>query len=237
MNVNINTQVNFKSKANPISPFVIKTKRGKVSVSELYERDLRRDDFMKNLTKFFCKNFASSTNDPNWKIFLSKSNVNYECALLDFIKYYAGRIAGKDEHMTLLLAKDKRNKIQGACLSYGLDCVPGAKENACYIDSIAVNPAYRGFSIGKILIEKTLNSAKNKFTDAFLTGDRHVKGFYSKLGFQAFDKNNPHQKIIMDYFEKRRSDYPEFVELYTMPLQETSKRWYEKSAESIISEM
>ena len=135
MNISINTQLSFQSKANPVMPFIIKTKRGRLNVAEVTQRELSRGGFLENLTKFFCKNFASSTNDPAWKIFTKHNNLNYGEDILHFIRYYTSKIKYGDENMTLLLAKDKRNKIQGACLSYGYDKFPDAKDKACYIDS------------------------------------------------------------------------------------------------------
>ena len=130
--------------------------------------------------------------------------------------------------MTLLLVKDKRNKIQGACLSYGYDKIPNTKDTVCYIDSIAVSRAYRGFNIGKILIEKTMESAKNKFTDIFLAGEKQAHGFYKNLGFKSLSAETEEEKKIMDYISKRRSDYPEYVELFTKSLNESEKPWYER---------
>ena len=233
MKIGTVSQINFKSKANPISPFIIKTKRGRLNVAEITQRDIKREGFFENLTKFFCKNFASSTEDPTWKIFTRHNSLNYGTDIQHLIRYYSSKVKYGDENMTLLIAKDKRNKIQGACLSYGYDKIPNAKENVCYIDSIAINPAYRGFKLGKIMIEKTLDSAKNKFTDVFLTGDRVASGFYERLGFKPLDKNDEAQKTVIDYISRRRSDYPNYIELYTKPLREYSERWYNECAKEI----
>lgn len=228
MDIRISANLNFQSKAYPVKPFVIKTRSGKLNICEVSQKDLRQKGFIFNLTKFFCKNFASLTKDPNWKIFERPRSNDYERMLYDFSKYYKAKIKRKSDDMTLLLAKDKRNKIQGACLSYGYDRIPGAEETTCYIDSIAVNPAYRGFDIGTMLIEKTIESAKNKFTDVFLTGDREAFSFYEKLGFIPMDEYNADQKAVIDFIRKRRMDYPKYVELFTQPIQNSEKRWYEK---------
>lgn len=228
MDIRINNFNNFKSKAYPVKPFVIKTKHGKLNVSEVTQKDLKRDGFIFNLTKFFCKNFALQTKDPNWRIFNNPKNINYEQTLIDFSRYYNAKIKHNHDYMTLLLVKDKRNKIQGACLSYGYDRIPNAREYACYIDSIAINPAYRGFHIGKLLLEKTIESAKNKFTDVFLTGDKMSYGFYEKMGFEPLSVANEGQKNVIDYLSKRRSDYPQYIELFTKPLQDSKERWYDK---------
>ena len=226
MNIRIDNSSSFKSKAYPINSFTVKTKRGKLKICEVTQKDLRRENFIPNLTRFFCKNFASLTKDPAWKAFQRKNGIHDEHILEDFIKYYTAKINSNDKNMTLLLAKDKRNKIQGACLSYGCDRIPDAADITCYIDSIAVNPAFRGFKIGKILLEKTLESAKNKFTDAFLTGDKEAHGFYKKMEFVPLSADDIAQKNIIDFIEKRRSDYPKYVNLYTKALNEKEERWY-----------
>ena len=233
MNISIDTQLNFQSKANPIKPFVIKTKRGRLNVAEVTPRDLKREGFIENLTKFFCKNFASSTNDPAWKIFTKHNSLNYGEDLKNFVRYYASKIKLSNEDMTLLLAKDKRNKIQGACLSYGYDKIPGVKNKVCYVDSIAINPSYRGFKIGNALMKKTIESAQNKFSDIFLAGDKISSEFYEKLGFKPLDKNDEAQKTVIDYVSKSRSDYPNYIELYTKSLRDFSERWYNVCANKI----
>ena len=226
MNIDINTNLVFTSSANPVKPFVIRTKRGKLNVAEVTTRDLKREGFMQALTKFFCKNFASLTKDPAWKVFRTGTAFQYEQALNDFINYYGVKIRKREDDMTLLIAKDKRNKIQGACLSYGYTKIPNLNNTVCYVDSIAVNPTYRGFNIGKVMLEKTLDSAKHQFTDAFLAGDRCAYGFYKKLGFEPLKEEFEHQKKVIDYLSKRRSDYPKYIEFLTKPLQENSPRWF-----------
>ena len=216
----------FKSKAYPVAPFVIRTKRGRLNVAEASSRDIRRDGFFLNLARFFARNFASLTKDPNWEIFRRGCGANYDDAMRELVRYYHAKIKAKDSDMTLLLAKDKRNKIQGACLSYGYDRIPDVKDRVCYIDSIAVNPAYRGFNIGQTMMEKTLNSAGNNFSDAFLSGDKMASGFYTKLGFQPLDKEDESQRVIIDYISRRRSDYPEYIDFFNIPLNERAERWY-----------
>ena len=224
---------NFKSKAYPVAPFVIKTRRGKLTVAEASNRDLKKDCFFLKLTRFFAKNFASLTNDPNWQVFKNGYGANYDEAIRELVRYYSAKIKAKDENLTLLLAKDKRNKIQGACLSYGYDRMPNANDKACYIDSIAVNPAYRGFNVGTVLMEKTLDSAKNNFTDAFLTGDKQASGFYANLGFQALDREDEAQRVIIDYISKRRFDYPKYIDFFNLPLKYDAKRWYEITSKEL----
>ena len=228
MDIRINSYTNFKSKAYPVKSFIIKTKHGRLNVSEVTLKDIKREGFFTNLAKFFCKNFSSVTKDPNWDVIKYKKAGYYDEAIKEHAKYYSAKIKRNNEDMTLLLVKDKRNKIQGACLSYGYDKIPNTKDTVCYIDSIAVSRAYRGFNIGKILIEKTMESAKNKFTDIFLAGEKQAHGFYKNLGFKSLSAETEEEKKIMDYISKRRSDYPKYVELFTKSLKESERPWYER---------
>ena len=227
MQINLDTPVNFSSKAYPIMPYVIRTKHGKLRVHEVSQKDLKNDKFIEKLTKFFGQNFASMTKDPEWKILGNKHHYRYKMMFENLASYYLSKIKTDDPHRTLLLVKDKRNKIQGACLSYGFDQIPFFKDKVCYIDSIAVNPAYRGYDIGKLLLLKSLESAQNKFEDAFLIGERLAFGFYSKLGFKPMNKQHEGQALIINSLSCCHNDYPKYVEFFTKSLNDNKKRWYE----------
>ena len=56
----------FQSKNNPIKPFVMNTKYGRLYVAEISQKELKDEKFLRNLVRFFIKNFASSTKDPYW---------------------------------------------------------------------------------------------------------------------------------------------------------------------------
>ena len=85
-------------------------------------------------------------------------------------------------------------------------------------------------------MEGVLNSAKNTFTDAFLTGEILAKGFYEKLGFKTLSDSDYSQKTVADYIARQRYDYPKYIEFFTKPLQEDKPRWFVKSAEEIDKE-
>ena len=227
MRIDFDTSVNFNSKAYPIMPYVIKTKHGKLRVYEVSQKDLDIDRFIEKLTKFFSQNFASMTNDPEWRIFSNKHHHKYKMMFENLASHYTSKVKTDDSHRTLLLVKDKRNKIQGACLSYGFDKLPNFKDKVCYIDSIAVNPAYRRYNIGKSLLIKSLEAAQNTFKDAFLIGERLAFGFYSKIGFKPMDKKHEGQALIIDSLSHFQNDYPQYVEFFTKSLNDSKKRWYE----------
>lgn len=227
MRIQCCNNINFESKANPIAPYVFRTKCGGLSVSEATIKNFKRRNFVRNLSHFFCRNFASMTNDPGWKKYKGKSAIRDDAVFRDFYEYMRSRLLKKDDSMTLLIARDQNKKIKGACLAYKCDIIPGTNNNVCYIDSLAVEKDCRGNGLARNMIEKIAEAEKGRFTDIFLTGDRMADGFYKKLGFGTMNAEDKNQKAVMDYMETQRTDYPAYVELFTRPLQEDKPRWYE----------
>lgn len=240
MQVDINSCQNFTSLNNPIKPFIVKTKRGKVFVRELGANDLRKKGVIEKLTKLFIKNFASSTNDPGWFIF-NNPNEAEKCSKIfnNFLDSMKGRLLNPNGNLTLLAVFDKNKRLQGACMSFGFDEVPTGKKSVCCIESLAVNKLYRGEGLGKVLVNKTLSSAKKTFTDVFLVGENLAEGFYKKLGFKHLDSNDKAQKTVINFIAQDRWDYPDYVSFLTKPLQESKPRWYINTAYEIekLSEM
>lgn len=236
MELSINPIQTFKSRAYPIKKFVIATPHGRLTVSEASRRDYRKRRFLEKLTKMLCRNYATLTNDPGWLMFNDPSMAN-ECNR--YVKHYTKdiqkRLNTNDENITLLLAKDRKNKVQGVCFAYGMDSVPGSGD-ACYIEALAVNKPYRGHKVGRYMMEAVLNSAKNTFTDAFLTGEILAKGFYERLGFKTLSHSDYSQRTVAQYIARQRFDYPKYIEFFTKPLQENKPRWFVKSAEEIDKE-
>ena len=230
----INYQQNFTSKLNPIKPFSVNTKQGRVYIKEISQKEIKKSGFIRNLTVMFSKNFASLTNDPGWLI-INNPNEKEKAAYIikDFIKYAKSKLLKPDENLTLLAVFDKNKKLQGACMSFGLDDAPGCKKSTCYIESIGINKKYRGEGLGKILINKTLSSAKKSFTDVFLTGENLALGFYEKLGFKHLDPKDKVQKTVIDFIAQDRDDYPKYVSFLTKPLQPDKQRWYVNAAKKI----
>lgn len=216
MNIDKVSTLNFQSKAYPITPFIVNTKKGQLYFSEVTKNDLKDKNFLDTLTTFYCKNFGSLTNDPWWKQFLQKDKNSYKEDFNHLLQYWKYKINLKDPDMTLLIARDENNKIQGACLGYGFDELPEVSNTVYYIDSIAVNPEYRGYDIGKILLNKTIDSAKNKFSEAFLIGERLALGFYKKLGFKALDAKK--QSNLINILEMEHPDYPDYVDFVAKTL-------------------
>lgn len=234
MEININSNNSFTSRNNPIKPFNIYTKKGELRFAEVKPEDIRQKGFLENLTMFFCKNFASISQDPNWQVFNSKKpSREARDIFYGFLAHLHDKLIIPDDNLTLLVAKDRFKRIQGACMSFGLDNVPTSEHTTCYIESIAVNPKYRGLHIGKILLDKTLKSAQKAFTDVFLTGQVQAEGFYKKLGFQHLTPQDRMQRTVIDFIAEERDDYPEYVSFLTKPLQIDKPRWYEAASKEI----
>ena len=162
----IRYQPNFTSKLSPIKPFSVNTKHGRVYIRELSQNELKKKGFIKNLTVMFAKNFASFTNNPEWLIINNPNEKEKAIYVIkNFTKYVKNKFLKPDDNLTLLAVFDKHKKLQGACMSFGFDEAPGCRKSTCYIESIGINKKYRGEGLGKILINKTISSAKKNFTD------------------------------------------------------------------------
>ncbi len=228
---------NFTSRANPVVPFVKDTKFGKIQISEIdYDRDIT-PKFVRQLTHFFCKNFSLDTPDPYWQQYKSLNLIKRFNLFKYCFRYYADKLAKSErpEHVTLLIAKDENNKLQGACLAYACDEVPGAINSALYLDSVASAKKYRGEGLGKIMMQKIHEANAKSFGDCFLTAAIESRGFYEKLGYKHLDINDPEQAAVIEYIAKNRGDYPKYMEPYNLPLNKDSKKWFTESAEAIKS--
>ena len=230
-----NNRLTFKSRLNPIKPFIQNTKTGELKISEInYDTDIT-PEFIDKITDFFCENFSKYTTDNFWLRYRKGSAEEKKQHTQIFNKYYTKILRNEENHqdLTLLVAKDKYDKIQGVCLSYGCDEIPASKNNVLYIDSVAINDEYKNCGVARAMVEKTLNANKKRFTDTFLTSATMANKFYEKLGFKQFNPADNEQKTILDYIAKHRRDYPEHIMPYSKPLQEDKPRWFTNSAKAI----
>lgn len=231
------SNIQFASKCNPIKPFKFTTKAGELRVFEPSAEEVKTPEFAQKIVDFFFNNFTKDTNDPAWLRFQRKEN---ESLFKKFKKDYAEEvhqlIMEDDGHTTFLVAKDLDDNIRGAIMTHGLDEIPLMKKIVMYVANIATDSEFRHSGLGKILMEKAMEADKTHFTDVFLVGENCAKGFYDKLGFKSLDKNDLSQKKIMNYMKSMRFDYPDYVTLFTKPLQENRQRWYDVVA-PILSSM
>jgi len=230
-----NYNYSFTSRNNPVDTFKIATKLGDIIVEEVnYDRDIT-PKFIKRLTSFFCKNFGADTADPFWNRY-KNGTPEQKQELFDIIeKYYTGIFKEEkaNHNTTLLVAKDKDNKIQGACLTTPCYEIPGAEDITLYIDSIATNKKFRGLFLAKRMLLKTMAANSKTYSDSFLTAAVESAGFYEKLGYKKLNKKSPAQKNILNYIATHRRDYPDYMTPMSMPLDATAPRWFKKAAETL----
>lgn len=227
--------ISFTSKINPVKPYKIMTKAGNIYVSEVdIEKELS-PKLINQINKFFCENFSEHTKDKNYMQYRTVSLKEKKQREQESMKYYSDIFNNLKirDNITILLAKDSKNNIQGACLSAPYTGVPGSEKTTLWIDSLAVNDKYRNVEIASELLNKTIEINKNSFTDVFLTGTLFAKNFYKKLGFKNLDRKNPDQKKVYNYLCAKRYDVPKYVIPFTKIIQPDKPRWYEISAKAI----
>jgi len=229
------SQLQFTSRCNPIKPYIVKTKAGElIRIYEPAKEELQSEGFIENLINMFCRNFKKDTNDPAWLRF---QNPNFAEAFMKFKRNFVDEIKTLIEydngHVTILAVKNQQGKLCGGMISHGFDEIPKMKNSVLYIADIAVDSKYRHMGIAKSLIEETAKAEKKDFTDIFLVGEKTAAGFYEGIGFEKLKGNNKSQNAIMEYMKSIRFDYPDYVNLYTKPLQQDKPRWYNKAAEII----
>ena len=224
--------VSFTSKVNPVKPYKISTSMGDISIAEVNLGEELTPKLIKKINRFFCDNFSKDTKDEHYMKYRTGTLLERKLSEAEFEKHYSDIFNNSElrDNTTLLLAKDSKNKIQGACLSSPYYEVPQSNKNTLWIDSLAVNDMYRKEHIASELLNTTLNVNKNSFTDAFLTGTIFAKGFYKRLGFKPLDRRNKAQKTVYDYLKSKRYDIPKYVIPFTKPLQKDKPRWYEVCA-------
>ena len=226
---------NFTSRANPIAPLLVDTKIGKIKIYEIdYDKDVT-PKFMRKITHFFCKNFSLDTPDPFWQKYKTFNPIKKFKMFKTFFNYYANKIlkSERPEHVTILVAKDEKNKLHGVCLAYACDEIPGAINSALYLDSIATSKKYRGKGLAKIMMQEIHKANAKSFGDSFLTAAIESKEFYEKLGYQLFNTENFEQSKVLEFIAQNRTDYPKYMEPYNLPLNKNSGKWFTESVEAI----
>ncbi len=222
-----NNQQSFTSRLNPVKPFQINTKLGKLNFSEIKVKELPKGNQLDEIADFFCTNFASFTNDPYWLAYRSKKNKDY--IRNGFVSYIKPKIKYDDGSFTMLAGRDEKGKLRAACISYSFDEVPLAAANTLYVDSLAVDKKFRGLGLGKTMLEKTIDINKNTFTDVFLKGEVKATGFYEKMGFEKMTPDNLRQRQVIEVIAAHGDGdgYPDYVHFFTKHLQQDKPLWYE----------
>lgn len=201
--------INFKSKNNPIKPFIINTPNGKLYVREFQENDSNFEKQSENLAKFLLNAFRNNTKDP-WFLSL-KDEKKFKDATKHFTEYYKSMFKKDDGNLTMLIANNNKNQLCGAVVTNTLNESGVSDSQTCYIDSIAVSPKYRKCGVGRILMEKAISCSKDIYTDTFLISDNMAVDFEIKNGYKSLDYSNQSERKIIDKINENRKDYPDYV--------------------------
>lgn len=225
-----NNKVSFSSYYNRIKPFKVQTSNGVVQFSEINYKHRPKISFFKKLTAFFVDNFAKTSSDPEWVRCRPESNDPdmYKNVIAELTKFY--QVSSKNKHSTILVGRDSENNIVSAIYAGPLREGPTVKDSkVLFIDSIAVDPKYRGSNIGSVILNKVMESSKKGFTDVFLVAFREALPFYKKMGFKPVVPRTSSQEFVVSALAYERPDYPEYVEFVTKPLNRSeSLNWFSR---------
>ncbi|MBP3846596.1 GNAT family N-acetyltransferase [bacterium] len=220
----------FSSLRCPIKPFRIKTSKGYLYCSEIdYNKDYP-DKFYKKIGKFYLDIFANTSSHPFWKK-CRKPNLNrevYDDYINSSIESYKQYFQNPDT--TVLLVHNNKKQLVGALYSRSLELSKTLTDNdTLYIDSLAIKQEYRGNDVGKKILNKILNTSKERFAEVFLVAYKESVRFYEKLHFSKMSKNESSQTFAISELAKERIDYPDYVDFMQINLKEqSSDRWYNR---------
>ena len=158
----------FGSLNRPVESFSIFTRKGELRVTELNRRNMTFDKLFKTAV-LFNRNF----NDA-----LGERELNPTKGATRVANLYKRFFKNDDGNTTLLVARNKKGGIKAAVLSYR-----SADGESLYVDSIATDRDYRGCGIGKILLDKVIETGEGIFGKVMLFAYKSAYGFYLKDGF------------------------------------------------------
>ncbi len=230
MQINSQNNLSFTSLQNPIKPFKIRTSKGTLFCSEIDYTKKQDDDFYKGFVKYFLDIFAHTSSHPFWEK-CREPNLN-KWTYKRYVKSTSKELKNflQDKDTTLLTVKDKNDNLVGAIYTRKLDLSKKIRDDdTLYVDSIAISPEYRGFSIGKKILKKVLNNSKKRFKEVFLVAYKESEKFYEKLGFTNLE-NTTAGTYIYKQLKKVRIDYPQYVSFWE---KQTGKiipqpRWFDR---------
>lgn len=221
-----NKVLKFGSRNNPIAPFVIQTSKGPLFASEIKQKDIPQ-----------TANFELDCLTKSVKAWMTyyEDNPDYKEFIIDYLSKALNRCKRKkDGNSTVLIAKDVNNKVKSLFVVQSLDNSVLKKirdPKTGYIDSCFVSEEYRYQGIGRMLINKLLETCKGVFSDIYLAADNAAVNFYEKTGFAPLDTKSPEIKKVSDYILNLRSDR-EFITIMSKSL-DTGNPWYTRLAKII----
>lgn len=221
----------FKSRNNPVKPFELETSRGTLKVQEFTNDNANIKKEIRDLAKFFLDGFISNTDAPWFVQYKNPANKEQYLKCIDtFSDYYKDMFCHDDGNLTVLVAKNDKNKICGAIVTNTLNEAGVFEPTTCYVDSIAVAAEYRKNGIGSTLMQRAIDCSKDVYTDVFLASNNKAVPFELKNGYRILNYDNPLERKIIDIINAHRQDYPEYTTFMDKKLRnhETNKPWYER---------
>lgn len=224
-----NKTLSFGSKNCPVKPFAIQTQFGPLQVEELKTSDL---------TKAAKYSVGSSVEAyESWRTPYEKLDKKGKKSWITFVKDRYIKILNKtDGNSTILVAKNSKGKIKAIFTMQNFDEFKNnaggfADSKTGYIEECMTSSKYRGQGIGKIMINKLIETARGNFTDIVLEGENKALAFYGREGFKPLDLSNPSIKKISDFIMKARDDSYTFTVMNKTL--DPSNPWWKRIAASI----
>lgn len=202
MNINFSNTQSFGSIKNPVKPFEIDTPQGKLYVSEVTRNTYNYENTANYIIKFANKNISKTKIGAFISNHISKSSVP--------------EILNKNDDATLLVARDKDNKICGSMFAYADE----KSKKMLEIYDVAVDKKYRGNNVST----KMFNAiSKDDYDELFLQAKNSAVPVYKKWGFEEFEPKNKAEEVALKFIAMLGT-----VASFTMmhkSLNENSKNW------------
>ena len=231
MDIREKRQISFKSLNHPVKPFKINTENDIISFKEWNYREKPQKYALKEVATFFLDNFANQSSHPFWKTCRKNTPTFNNAVYKDYIKHSIKTYKEllKNPDTTILLGRNKKKQLSAALVATPLNLTSLVNDNkTLYIDSIAVAKTYRGNHIGQQLMNNTISSTKNRYTDTFLVAYNESEPFYKKQGFTHLTPGHNGQKKIIKSLARIRPDFPEYSSFLTKPIDESKPRWFDR---------
>lgn len=194
MHSKANRSVSFGSKNCPIEPFTVNTKNGPIFVAEQSIQDSRA-------AAVFSTNCGIEA-FPYWRQILStKEKISEQVDCFQFTHYRC--LNKKDGNSTILIGKDSQNKIRALFSMQSFENIHGintalSDRKTGYIEECMIDSKYRSLGLGKILLEKLMETTKGHFTDVMLLSEDKASVFYKRNGFSDINLENSIIKKFSD---------------------------------------
>lgn len=227
--------VSFGSRNNPIAPFTIKTKLGKLNVREFNLNDKNIDKEIMNSADLFVYNFATNTKDPTYACLPYLPKQVYNDVVSSFARVIKDTLKADDGNVTYLIAKNKLGKTQACCMTSSLNEFGNVTDmNSLYVSNVAVNKKYRNNNVGSTMINKIIEASGKRFSDLVLIADNcAIPAYKKRWNLEIFEPQNEIQQKVLDVMKENHDDYPKYVTFMHKPLDIKQPRWWEKLARLI----